>query len=239
MSCGTPSQLTDEQISRWLDGYHDTEVKFHLEQCPACRNRLDMARLIETRLQQAIYRKICPSSDELIDYSMEFLDDERMLEIEMHLEECLSCQQELSTCIDFVERENMTQTQEPYRQGTIIYPPKGYFSVVLVEHQSVRAVRGHNKRSFRASANGIQILCDVQQTAKGLTLIGTVIEDIAGSGWTQCLLEIRQNDSVVHLCPLDTFDMFRCESIKEGTYSIRLVAPDGRVLEISNVEVGL
>lgn len=95
--CIAPPALSDIALMAAIDGEGDAETFAHLEQCPACARRAEALQHFQSHLRARLYRLFCPSTDELIDFHLGLLPNERLDVLRQHLVICPHCSAELET----------------------------------------------------------------------------------------------------------------------------------------------
>src|SRR5437868_700705 len=100
--CRFSSPLTEDELEAALDGVADSSIEQHLQACPYCAARLAEIERFENALTGALYRWDCPSTQELGEYHLRLLSDERQTAITDHLKACLRCRDEFAEIRRFV-----------------------------------------------------------------------------------------------------------------------------------------
>lgn len=238
LKCVAPPEITEYQISLLLDGFEDENVLNHLKQCEYCMNRVKKARSFESSLHQQLYRFDCPSSDDLTDYYMELTNEHNAKSIADHLAQCPSCQKEMRMLEKFVADDLPNdQEAESLRDEHILRPHPGYFTAAIEDYATARKARGKDAKQFRATVDEIQILFDTQLTKQGIVLNGTIMSQKDVYDWTSSLVHFQQGGRAKYTCAVDEFSMFHCDAMDVGEYSVRIVAQDGKIIELSSLNI--
>jgi hypothetical protein len=96
MECTLPTELSVEELQRYVDNEADEKILNHLEQCSYCREKAGQLARFQTQLIAPIYRFECPSPLDLGRYQLQLLPSEYANVIESHLEECILCNREIA-----------------------------------------------------------------------------------------------------------------------------------------------
>lgn len=237
MKCSQASPLTETEISMLLDGEQDQRLLAHIEHCEYCARRLHEARLMEVEIRQRLDRMECPEIEELGELHMNLLSEQRTEELRDHVKTCSKCQEDLELLIQYLDEDDGVTTigQE---NAKVISPPRDYFIPELVD-TPLNAVRGKSGKQVRARVEGVDLLIDIQLSAKGLTITGTLMQDDAFDSWSNSIMQLRQAGNIVKISPLDELSMFYCEGIDPGNYALRITAEDGRIIEIPEIKINL
>ena len=97
--------LTEEQISRFLDGEDDGSVAERVEADPEAAAQVAAARRREAALHRHLHRWDCPTTQQLTDYALALLPGPERPAIDRHLDYCLRCREELDELARFLADE--------------------------------------------------------------------------------------------------------------------------------------
>src|SRR6476659_7461901 len=103
MTCTFSAPLSDEQIIAALDNDIPPDIAAHLRDCPECRARFEVEQAFQGGLMKGLFRVNCPTLDKLRDYSFGMLNPELQKTIELHLQDCWHCRQDIDSMKDFSE----------------------------------------------------------------------------------------------------------------------------------------
>jgi hypothetical protein len=102
MTCIAPPELTDLQLSMYLDDEADAGIHSHLIRCAHCQARARELALAQNAWRAALHRGSCPDSDQLRDYHFGFLSAQETRAVEQHLHLCPHCTHQLAALQEFV-----------------------------------------------------------------------------------------------------------------------------------------
>jgi hypothetical protein len=108
MECREPGTIRDEELLAYLSGEVVRPiVQQHLASCKSCSAKLANFRRVERSLTRKLYRMDCPTNQELGEYHLGLLDDERAMAVKMHLRSCVLCSVEIATLLQFLANDPM------------------------------------------------------------------------------------------------------------------------------------
>jgi hypothetical protein len=240
MECSIPPELTEDDLSDAIDGEADGSVLAHLKQCPHCSARLRSARKMETRLQRKLFRFNCPPSQQLTDFTFNFLTANEQTSIAAHVQTCPRCQKELEALEEFkkpfVETRDVSEKKpilahHPARvwyprltQGTALYAARG-------------ALRGDDPLDpLMFEVKGITIFLGGEEIDGTLWLSGRLLTPDL-STWKDALVELTQDESVITVAAVDESASFRCRLQNEASCTVTITSKTGIVLKIENIKV--
>lgn len=87
--------LSGLELVAAADGELDEATAQHLHHCDLCRQRLVTLRNLQQALRRRLYRVLCPSTDQLIDYCQGLLTPAQQATIAHHLTSCPYCRSEV------------------------------------------------------------------------------------------------------------------------------------------------
>ena len=234
MACISQHELDDIQLLMHLDGIAGQPVKDHLTQCAHCRARAERLRLDEARLASALYRRTCPSSQELGEYHLGVLARRRAVQIKRHLAECPHCAREVAQLQNFladlapepkpdllagtVERIRVRVARWVAGAAGALSAPQPAFAPALA------GVRGEDAGPAVYEVEGVQVLLAVQRNeaaAVSYDLLG-LLTGAGPAGFTANLF----HDDTLFAAPVDEGGNFTLHDLAPGDYELLLGGPD-------------
>lgn len=237
MNCYLNKPLSEDDISRILDGIADKSLITHVEQCAACHNRVEAARQTETFLGRYLNRFDCPNPMQLGDYHTGRLDAQTHASIAGHIESCSFCQQELDTLTAFL---SLDEDAPPAAELTnIIHLAPNYFQMHAEMNAPLRQARGSSKKQLRAQADDLTILIDIQQTPEGLALecMLMLTDEQQLGNWIGSLVEVRTAEELVTASYIEGDGAFRCNPVPSAVLDMRITTPGGDSIVVSDIDV--
>ena len=108
MECSEPGTIRDEELLAYLAGeIVRPTVQQHLARCQSCSAKLADFRQVERSLTRKLYRWDCPQNQELGEYQLGLLSNERAMVVKMHLSSCILCSVEIATLSQFLANDPM------------------------------------------------------------------------------------------------------------------------------------
>src|SRR5437667_7403745 len=108
MECSEPGTIRDEELIAYLAGeIVRPAVQQHLAQCQSCSAKLADFRRVERSLSRKLNRWDCPPNQELGEYQLGLLNNDRTMAVEMHLSSCVLCSAEIATLSQFLANDPM------------------------------------------------------------------------------------------------------------------------------------
>ncbi|WP_298819991.1 zf-HC2 domain-containing protein [Chloroflexus sp.] len=89
------THLTSLELIAAADGDVDEAALHHLRQCPRCLQRVAALRSLQQALRHRLYRALCPSTDQLVDYCQGLLSPAQQVLIARHIAACPHCSAEI------------------------------------------------------------------------------------------------------------------------------------------------
>jgi anti-sigma factor RsiW len=241
MNCTNPPELDDRQLLAFNDGEADEGVSAHLARCPYCRSRAGELANLQRGLIAQLYRLTCPPSEELGDYHLGLLSNERRMIVAGHLRECPHCTRELA------QVRNYLRELAPPLPANALEGVKVLVARLAGGRQPGRAaemgalapayvLRGGGQGPVTLEADGLLLILDLQPAeGSSLTVLGQLAAE-AQEQWTGAAVVLRQGE--VERCPtaIDDLGAFRCEGIQPGPLEVRITPVEGPVV-MANIEV--
>ena len=85
MTCMSPQRIADRDLLAYLDGEAGSEIEQHLAGCADCRERSLALANLDRNLSARLHRIGCPPPEELGEYHLQLLADDRAHEIRRHV----------------------------------------------------------------------------------------------------------------------------------------------------------
>jgi anti-sigma factor RsiW len=201
---------------------------------------------MEAYLAAALYRRSCPSPDELGEYQLGLLDRNRTAAITRHLSECPHCARELAQLQRFLlddlapeaepspveaalERVQVAVGRLVGGARNLLRPPEPAFAPVYA------GVRGGGGEPAMYDAEGVQVIASAaadNQTPDRSTLIG-LVAGLDPAGFTAYLW---RDGALTASEPLDEGGNFVVHGLERGSYELVLSGP-GREIYIEELTV--
>lgn len=96
-TCISPEEIEAWELEAYLHGNASPKIVQHVARCPACSARIDELRSFHHRLQRALARVDCPSTEALLQHRWRQLPQLKAREIDAHLKLCGACRAEYAT----------------------------------------------------------------------------------------------------------------------------------------------
>jgi len=233
MECRQPDLLRDEQLLAYLDGVAAPAVSHHLEECPACRQRLAALAQSEHRLTTTFYRFHCPPALQLGEYQLALLPPAEQEAITAHLATCPHCAQELAQLQAFLAATSVEQASTPVARPAFLDGLRvmiaqlrdGFHNLGTLGPLSSlpMPVRGtESGQQLFETSTGVQIIIDSQPdapTRQQRTLLGLIVGDIVPATLTATLW---QGDRSLAAVPVDAVGNFVLTDLAPGRYLLTL-----------------
>ena len=95
--CINPTAIHEGDLIAYVDGIARKAVTEHIHRCPACAREVGEFKVLQSVLAIKLYRHSCPEPDRLLAYRLGELEDEEILTVARHLDQCPHCARELGT----------------------------------------------------------------------------------------------------------------------------------------------
>lgn len=241
--CRFPPPLTDDQLEAAIDGTADSAVMQHLQACPYCTVGLAGIQNFENALSAALHRWDCPKTQELGEYFLGIVPDERRVSITEHLERCLRCRDELAEIRRFVDEDTRLPLNQSKRNPTSPGKRSGLLSeligaLVPLHPATVRGLRGSEKApTVHARVMGIDIFLSLETSARGIPILRGGIFAKEMDEWVGALIELWQQDNLQATLIVNENNNFRYEGFQPAyPIDLRINAPNGRMLALNDVQ---
>lgn len=234
MICINPPALSDEALSLALDGLADAEIQQHLDQCPACAERLAKMKHFERTLQAHLRRFDCPPAQDLADFHAGMLDEEAAAVVSDHLAHCPVCRAELEMLSQFLdlppENDSVPDNIIPFR-----IPPavRRTFRVETSGSLALKGLKGEQDEFHDERSGSARIFLESKAVAGGVVLIGQVIDSQVN--WRGAVAEIRQGGITQQVKILDETSEFSFELSSAAPATLSITASSGATLIVENL----
>jgi anti-sigma factor RsiW len=95
-TCINPAEMGDGDLMAYVDGTADEAIVHHVRLCPACTRQAEELARLQAMLTANLYRRSCPTSEQLIAYRYGELQGGEHLVVAQHLRQCPHCARELA-----------------------------------------------------------------------------------------------------------------------------------------------
>jgi len=95
-ACINPADIQEGDLMAYVDGRASRAVVRHVRRCPACARRAAELERLQAALAVSLYRRSCPTSEQLIAYFHGELKGGERLVVAQHLRQCPHCARELA-----------------------------------------------------------------------------------------------------------------------------------------------
>ena len=241
MSCTFSAPLSDEQIIAALDNDIPPDIAAHLRDCPECRARFEAEQAFEGGLMKGLFRVHCPTLDKLRDYSFGMVSADLQKTIELHLQECGYCRQDLETMKGFSEMvtEQMdvpTADRPTSLPNWPIVPPAAIMG--RTTPLPAGALRGRGFiNGVMLEATGVSISLQAEQDDDNIMISGQfIVPEEEQRIWHDALVEFWQDGRLRRFTVVDDTGWFECPA--ESTDNIRLVVinRDDQVVMFNDID---
>lgn len=215
----------------FVDGVAPPEAAAHIAGCPDCLAEARALAGMAALFGAALDRDACPATDELLDYSMGFLQAAERSRVSEHVAGCERCAAELAelNAIDVGARRTMPELWGPV---TLTAPPAGIrrLLAVPVAAPARPAVRGEERRQLVFDAGAYQLVLSL--LAPGVPEQGWRVEgQISSSADGGPALEgaavaLLADGSPIVSDTVDDLGYFALEPVPAGQYAIELSSGD-------------
>ena len=231
MACISPPELNGRDLLTHIDGEADEQVTAHLERCPHCREKARRLARLQGRLTAQLYRITCPSPEELGEYHLGMVTDDRAKAIAQHLSECPHCARESAQLKEFLA--DLAPALEPgrlervrkivrvlvarlVRGGGQIGPPRAPALAPIYA-----GVRGETKEPHTYQAEDIHVMVEIQDDAElpgRKMILGLVIGMEPG----KVEAHLWRDDRFIAVFPVDELGNFVIPGLVPGSYELIL-----------------
>ncbi|HEX5688385.1 MAG TPA: hypothetical protein VFX76_00185, partial [Roseiflexaceae bacterium] len=202
--------------------------------------RLQDARAAEHALANRLHRWDCPPAAQLGEYFLGLTTPEETQLIATHIENCSSCDAEVSQLRMFLDADPVltaTSPPAPRRRPSLreliaqLLPPPPATAPQL-------ALRGAGAAPLTAQAEGLTIILDVQpaRASGSITVTGQLMADDQDD-WTGALALVYQGGALQATATLDDLGGWSCGPLPAGRSELQIAREDGRSVRLSDVDL--
>lgn len=234
--CIEPPALDQIELSQFADGEALQNTVTHIAKCAFCRANAEQFVHQQQGFKALLFRSTCPSSEEIRDYQMGFLDRVRDNFVALHIRSCPHCARELSQLNAYLDDPLLQSVKEPSKLlgrlqtliGELVRPSA---------QPALSGIRGGDEQlqTFRIGSGqiGIEVELDDERqetlTIKGL-ITGIELAELSTYLW--------QSEQLVASEPVDEIlGDFVIRGIRAGDYELTLQRPD-LVIRIPSLKIG-
>jgi hypothetical protein len=234
LRCIAPSEITADALLAFSRGNAPASVANHIDRCARCRDRVREYSTIEQQLRVHLYRRSCPDTLTLGEYTMGFLSDEAMLSIAEHLVDCTHCAAESRGYTSF-----FAEPDAPPARASILTTIRRLIALPLIAPKPVLAgLRGGpNEETAAYIADGISIFVSVQRESRGRNFVLAGMAQRDGSPIDEgAEARLYDADRLLQSEPVDDLGSFFFGGVPAGAYRIEVQLPDA-VVELASITV--
>ncbi len=228
MACIEPPPIANDQLLLYLDGEADQMVGDHLAACSYCRARGSALENLQARLKARLYRRDCPSSQELGDFQLNLSTEARRLSIQTHINDCPHCAQELDQ-IEAYLSDLADDLSAPASSGVKILIARlvsglDQAASTLSPAPAFAPVRGDLTSPLHFEVDGFEISVQIQpdpETPEKLVVLGLVLGDLE-AGFSASL---SRPDEAPVSGEIDELGNFVLPNVGKGTYALLIQGP--------------
>jgi hypothetical protein len=94
--CIAPPGPSGAALMAAVDGEADEEMRRHLSECTHCARTVERLSSLQRNLRRRLYRSLCPTTDQLIDYCQGLISLPQRARLIHHLMLCPYCSEEIN-----------------------------------------------------------------------------------------------------------------------------------------------
>jgi hypothetical protein len=232
MACINPPALGDDQLLLYLDDNADPGIHDHISTCSYCRAQAAALANFQARLTAGLYRKACPSPQELGDYQLNLIAADRRLIVQQHLQECPHCTGELHVLGVNLSEQPSSTPDSPLKRIKILI---ARLSDGLEESKRgispmpiFAGLRGESGGPERYIAEDIEITIEVQldpESPANRALLGLIL----GESKSPNTATLSIGAEIVASEPVDSFGNFMFTNLHPGTYDLLIQGHDSEI----------
>ena len=243
MTCMFSAPLSDEQIIAALDNDIPPDIAAHLRDCPECRARFEVEQAFQGGLMQRLFRVNCPTLDKLRDYSFGMLNTELQKTIELHLQQCGYCRQDIESMKGFSEMVTgeldlpITNRPSPLSKWPLVPP-----AALVGGTTPLPMAGGLRGRGFingvMLEAAGISISLEaVQNDDNSITIGGQfIVTEEELPKWHDALVELWQDGRLKRFTVVDDTGWFECNAESTGNIRLVVISRDEQVVMFNDID---
>jgi hypothetical protein len=233
--CINPVEIEEGDLMAYVDGLAEKAVMQHIQRCPACARQVAELATLQTVLTDRLYRRSCPSPDQLLSFQQDELDKGERLVIAQHLRQCPHCARELAT----LARDERAGLGDWLR--SVIKVVDGLLVTPRLQPAAVRDASPASRPAPQVyQADEVEVI--VQMQASGthphlrdlscLVHIGGHVPETIG----QAQAELYRGDGLVDMTRVSPRGRFVFEAVEPSVYDLSLVWGD-REIRLKGIKV--
>ena len=227
LQCIAPAEVSADALLACSRGNGPADVAAHIERCPHCQGRVDEYAAIERQLIARLYRRTCPDTLAIGEYTLGMLPADAMLIIAEHLVDCTHCAAESRGYTRF-----FAEPDTPPARGGILATIRRLIALPLATPKPVLAgLRGSaNDETAAYTADGITIFVSVQRESRGRAFVLAGMLQTAGPIEPDTAeARLFDGDRLLQTEPIDDLGSFFFGGVSAGDYRIEVQLPDAIV----------
>jgi hypothetical protein len=234
LRCVAPSEVTNDALLAYSRGDAPAALADHIDRCARCRGRVHEYAVIERQLRAHLYRRTCPDTLTLGEYSLGMLPSDEMLSIANHLVECPHCAAESRGYTKFFAEPDTP----PAARGMLATVRRLIALPLVAPRPALAGLRGAgNTETAAYTADGINIFVSVQRESRGRDFVLAGMLQPAGMpGQENAKARLFDGDRLLQSEPIDDLGSFFFGGISAGVYRIEVELPDA-VVELASITV--
>lgn len=234
LRCIAPSEVSADALLAYSRDNGSAAAAAHIERCPYCQSRVREYTAIERQLRFRLYRRTCPDTLTIGEYTLGMLPADAMLSIAEHLVDCTHCAAESRGYTSF-----FAEPDTPPDRGGILTTIRRLVALPLVAPKPVLAgLRGGaNDETAAYTADGINIFVSVQRESRGRAFVLAGMLQSAGvTEFDTAEARLFDGDRLLQTEPIDDLGSFFFGGVSAGDYRIEVQLPDA-IVELASIAV--
>jgi len=182
----------------------------------------------EQRLTGMLYRYNCPTADELGDFVLDMVDAEMREVIQLHVQHCPLCREEIETLQAFLEKDDPPlQDMLPIDDSAPTVEPSIRRGNLVPASAGIPAMRGVQAKSFKYDfQDDIALYISIREEASSIVIDGqfTVVNPETSINLSGALVEFWQSGRPVAITFVDRQYSFVSEIVQPIPTVVRIKA---------------
>jgi anti-sigma factor RsiW len=241
-ACVAPAEIEPGDLTACLDGSASPAVAAHVSRCAFCAAEVERLRETDALLAAALYRRDCPSSDDLLLYQANLLGRIERRRIKRHVDGCRQCQEELAQLGAAAQEPASSSLMDQAAQAarrvlTAVLAPPPLAPALAVRAGEAPGAR--DKRRLECRAEGYALSLVVIPLAAGeafARIEGEVLLDGAPAPRGGAVRLLRADGAAAAEDEVDEFGFFHLEGLARGRYAMQVELP-GVVVRIEELDL--
>jgi hypothetical protein len=234
LHCIAPAEITADALFAYSRGDAPAGEVDHIERCPHCQGRVGEYAAIERQLIARLYRRTCPDTLTIGEYTLGILPADAMLSIAEHLVGCTHCAAESRGYTRF-----FAEPDTPPAHGGILTTIRRLIALPLDAPKPVLAgLRGGaNEETAAYTADGITIFVSVQRESRGRGFVlAGMLQTADPLDESSAEARLFDGDHLLQTEPIDDLGSFFFGGVPAGAYRIEVQLPDA-IVELTSIAV--